>query len=360
MNRVSILIAVGAIVVVLAWFFVGSFDNTLDEEKAAAVEQNKQAMAGGDEPIFGVKSAVFDAEIYRQALSFSGRSKANDSLDVKTEVAGRIAKIHFKELGNVKKGDVLAEIEPRDIDVRIAKAETDVEIRREEFIAEERLVAKGASGELRKLQAEGALKSAEATLINLREQKKDLVIKAPLTGVVSHRYVVEGEAFGKSAPIARIVAMDPILVEIYVTLEKRRQLKTGYAVEVDFEGEVRSGVVHTISTFVEPTTKTYLVEISVPNESGEFLVEGMAADVRIFLPEVKAHHFDASLLKLDEDRLGVMVVEGAGEDLRAKFVEVELLADDAKGVWVSGLDGSQRIITAGSYYVDTGDRIAID
>jgi multidrug efflux system membrane fusion protein len=362
MSKVSIGVAFFVVIMAVVWFGLGLRDDEFDEAKAAQIEENKKSLGGGErDSVFSVKWEDVVSELHRESLSFTGRTRATRRTELKVEQAGKVKKVYFDVWDEVDRGDLLAELEEKDLPSRLRRAETDVRVKKGEYEAEQRLLEKGVSGEIKVLRAELAFRSAEEALALLRVKEKNLRVKAPFSGTVTRRYVEEGTVLGNSGNVARLLKLSPLVVDIYLTDEERRRLDLVEEVEVDFgEGLVRSGRIEEKATEVEEGTRTYRVSLAVDNKDGE-LVEGMKGRVVMKMKGVPMHRLESSWLLLGvDDELGVMVVdgEGEGEGLRAKFVQVELLSDDQDGVWVSGLEDKVRVVTLGNYYLQDGDRIS--
>lgn len=361
MSRASLAMA-GLVVMFIFIWFLTSDDEKKQEAKVSQTEENKLAMGRGDEDIiFPVRFEEFNQQDYQENLNYRGRTRAKWKADVTTEADGKVDKLYFSEWDFVKKGKLLAKIDGGDIDTQIRLANTDIRVKQEEYEAEKKLAAKGVSGELSALRAELSLTQSESNLESLRIRKDKLELKSPFSGTVVKRNVVEGEFVGKGRAIAKIVALDPMLADVYVTDKIRRRLSTGMKVMVDFgEGLSREGRVSNVATESDSITKTYAIEISLAN-SDKALVEGMAASVDFELGSMNAHFIQAANIVLnDDEELGVMVVDEQADQDKAKFVKVSLISDTQEGIWVGGLEGSVKIITDGNYYVKDGDKISVE
>ena len=121
--------------------------------------------------------------------------------------------------------------------------------------------------------AAAQFKQAQAALDMAKVNVDKATIEAPVTGVVSKKYVDEGNMVGPSAPLVRIVQMDTLKVlggvsERYlpklVPGKTPVQIKTDAYPEDEFEG-----MVYKVGVAVDPITRTGEVEIRVPNSDGK-------------------------------------------------------------------------------------------
>ncbi|MDX1541801.1 MAG: hypothetical protein R3349_10410, partial [Geminicoccaceae bacterium] len=114
------------------------------------------------------------------------------------------------------------------------------------------------------------------------------------------------------------------------------------------------GRIRYIASQAEPTTRTFRIELEVPNPKGR-LPAGVSAELSIATDEVPAHPVPASLLALDDDgRLGIKSVTG---DDRVRFHEAEIVRADGDRLWLAGLPEELRLITVGQGFVRDGDPV---
>jgi multidrug efflux system membrane fusion protein len=106
----------------------------------------------------------------------------------------------------------------------------------------------------------------------------------------------------------------------------------------------------------DPQTRTYRVEVTVPNP-GNTVRSGLSADLRIGAGSGAAHLVPVSTLVLDSaGRQGVRYVQADG---RVAFAPVTVLEETAEGMWITGLKGSVNIITVGQSFVADGQKVRV-
>jgi len=114
----------------------------------------------------------------------------------------------------------------------------------------------------------------------------DTQVKAPFAGYVSARTVTPGEYVSTSSKIATILRVTPIKLELQVPELYAQQMKRGLNVEASvtgYAGRVFQGTVTAINPAVDPSSRTFVVEVTFPN-SDVALRPGMFATARIVLP----------------------------------------------------------------------------
>jgi multidrug efflux system membrane fusion protein len=117
-----------------------------------------------------------------------------------------------------------------------------------------------------------------------------------------------------------------------------------------------TGRIRYVAHDADPTTRTYHLEITVPNPQLT-VRSGLSADVRIAAGSGPAHLVPVSALVLDSaGRQGLRYVT---DDGRVAFAPVTVMEQTPQGAWVRGLSGPTRIITVGQSYVAEGQKVRV-
>ena len=203
--------------------------------------------------------------------------------------------------------------------------------------------------------AEANLEAARAAVARVEIDIANTRLRAPFAGRLDQRMVEIGDYVNDGTAIGRILQEDPILVAGHVTQQDRHHVRTGADGEARLiTGETVRGRVRYVASESDETTRTFRVELEVPNPEGT-LVSGISAEIRLPLPATAAHRVSPALLALDEHgRLGIKTVNGTNV---VEFHPTELLRAEAGGVWVSGLPDPVRVITVGHGFVRAGQRV---
>lgn len=148
------------------------------------------------------------------------------------------------------------------------------------------LMEQGASKEnLAVIEAQ--VRQAEAGVDMLKAQINNVLVTAPVSGVVAAVNIEIGELAGAGVPVATIMKIDEVDVEVNVSEANINQIKAGDKVEVlvsAVASEPLTGKVTIVSPAVNPQTRQYSVKISLENNEG-LLKPGMFA--RVYLVTAK-------------------------------------------------------------------------
>lgn len=242
-----------------------------------------------------------------QHVTASGTLSAVVSVDVGSQVSGKISTLNADFNSPVKKGQLVAEIDPtiyqaqlRQAEGELASAKATVTLKRQNLERKKALVPLKAASQLDLDQAVAELAQAEATVVirqaSLESAQANLdycKITAPVDGIVIARKVDLGQTVNAAmnTPVLFTVAQDITKMNISAAISEADigQVKEGQTVEftVDaFPDEVFHGVVTQVRK--SPTTTqnvvTYETIITVDNP-GQKLFPGMTADVSILVAD---------------------------------------------------------------------------
>jgi RND family efflux transporter MFP subunit len=257
-------------------------------------------------------------EPVQETLEFTGRTVAIQSVEVRARVTGYITKVNFQDGAMVNQGDVLFEIDPREYDAAVLRAEGEVATLRSQLARAESEVSRnqalrpsGAASarELEKAiaekgSAEGELKAKLAQLELAKLDVEFSRVTAPISGRASKIEVSAGNLVvvgGSGGPLlTTIVSVDPIYVDFdadersLLRLRKAavatgdqldpaalRNAKTPVQIGLaDEEGFPYQGILTFVDNQVNPSTGTIRVRAELAN-TNRVLTPGLFVRVRV-------------------------------------------------------------------------------
>jgi multidrug efflux system membrane fusion protein len=146
-----------------------------------------------------------------------------------------------------------------------------------------------------------------------------------------------------------------MLAVVEVAERKLAGIKVGDNADVRLvTGESASGKIRFVAKTASPTTRTYRVEIELPNADGN-IPDGITAEVSLPLAPVPATRVPRSALTFSSaGHIGVRIVRA---DDTVDFVAVNLVEDDQSFMWVTGLAEGSRVIVQGQDFVREGQNV---
>ncbi len=395
---------VNAALVIIALYFLVferdalfAFAGREDDQAGAAAEGTEATLAQTPDSI-GVVALRSTAREIGSAVQLRGQTKANRQVEVLAETTSTVLSEPKRKGAFVEAGDLLCELDPgtrpaslaeamagkleaesrvpeaearlQEAHARVAEAEINLKAAR-------KLSETGFGSETRRISSEAAMstaqagiksaeagleatqagiEAAEAEVAAARREMDRLKIEAPFKGLLESDTAELGSLMQPGSLCATVIQLDPIkLVGFVPETEVNRILVGSMASAQLVTGLQVEGRVTFLSRSADETTRTFEVEITVPNP--ELLIrDGQTANIQIAAEGVKAHLLPQSALTLNnEGQLGVRTV-AAGNVV--DFAPVRLLRDTADGVWVGGLPETADIIVIGQEFVTRGVTVA--
>jgi membrane fusion protein (multidrug efflux system) len=273
---------------------------------------------------------------------------AVDTVEIRSEVVGMVASVHFTDGQAVKKGDILVRL--HDADARAAVLDADaramlakLSLERTQALFERDDVAQA---DVDRAQADDAL--ARAAVQRANEALRRTTIVAPFDGVVGRRDVSPGQTVDNARVLTRVEALDQLVVDVALPESDLSRVATGQKAFVDVPAlgaTELAGSVRYVAPRVRDDSRTVDVRVAIEADGGS-LRPGMTASVRIVTAEVG----DAILVPTQAvvrsgDRASVWVV-GADGTVAPKPVELGVRTADRVEV-VSGLAPGDAVVVEG-------------
>ena len=349
--RSSHLIAAGVVLALGGWLLSGQLGADRPEDRP---ETRVQA-SGSARPAIQVRVREMVAEPVDLEVVINGRTEAARAVELRAETDGRVIAIGPQRGAVVSAGEVLLTLDPRERRAMLSQAEATLRQREIEFEAASKLGEKGFQSDTRVAEARAALETAQAQLERMRIDLEHTEIKAPFDGVLERRPVEIGDFVDIGDPVAMIIEQDPFLVVGQVAEREVGLLEVGMPGAARLvTGRTVEGELRYIGSQADPATRTFEVELEVPNRNGRFTA-GVTAELRVVHGRTRAHRLPASLLSLGEDgRIGVKAVGDADEVV---FHPAEIVRAEGDALWVAGLPERLRVITVGHGFVRAGDEV---
>lgn len=321
---------------------------------AGKVDDSANAAAEEKKELAKVRVRSITAEMMTRTVRVNGRTEANRSVDVRAEIEGQMAALLVQKGDRVTEGQVIARIEPQDRAARVRETKEKLTQTEIEYNAARKLQGKGYSSKVSLAQKRSALEAARAGLEKAQIELAKTEVKAPFAGIVNDQSIELGDYVRGGDMLFSIVDLDPLEVTGALT-EKQvidiREKQTAVATFLD--GSTINGVVSYIAPQANPQTRTFRIEVSVPNEKMA-IVAGLTMELSLPLPSASAHKVSPSILTLaDDGRIGVKAVI---DDI-VTFMPVQILADKTEFVWIGGLPKDITVITVGQEFVLDGQKV---
>jgi multidrug efflux system membrane fusion protein len=310
--------------------------------------------SGDAAPPQSVRTVTYEMQAMPIEVPLRGRTKAKSTVTVTPETSGIVSEVHVAKGQTVKKGDLICTLDEGPRAAAVAQAEAALAQAQVDYDTNKSLRDKGLSAANTGNQFESALKAAQAAFENAKTEFDRIQVKSWVGGVVQDPIVTVGAMLAAGQPCATVVELDPMLFIASVPEARIGQAKLGLSAKITtVTGQTVEGKVSYIASLADDATRSFPVEIEIPNQDGEVL-SGITATATVNIGTLPAHLLPQSVLTLDDEgTIGVRAVK----DNVVEFYPVTIVSDSRQGVWVTGLPPKLDIITVGQEFVQAGQTV---
>ncbi|MEM1129891.1 MAG: efflux RND transporter periplasmic adaptor subunit [Pseudomonadota bacterium] len=292
------------------------------------------------------------SQVVDNAVVLRGQTEAARIVEVQAQADGLVISEPLRKGAQVSAGQLLCQIEEGTRPAQLAQAEAQLEEAKLSQNAAARLAEGGYTSETARAAADAALEAAQASVAAAKIQINRLNLYAPFGGLLETDTAEIGSLMQAGALCATIVDLNPIKIVAYLPETAVGKVKVGAAATANLSsGEDVEGTVTFVSRSADPNTRTFQVDITVPNPDLS-IRDGLSANISIAVDGEESHNIPPSALTLDDN--GTMGLKLVDQDDRVMFAPVRILRDTPDGALVSGLPEEARIIVVGQEYVNDG------
>ncbi len=232
----------------------------------------KQTATTEESSMVSVKTAIASGETIPQDVEFTANIEPWQKNYIVPALQGaRINRIYVKVGDRVRRGQLVADMDPTQYNTARVQFET----AEADFNRIKKVYEAGGISEQQLRQAEAAYLVSKEAVDNVAQNVK---LYSPIDGVVTQKGEEEGNLFTQT-PILEIMQMDRLKVRVSISEQYYTNVGVGTPVAISVDilpGESFAGSVSLIYPAIDPQTRTFTVEVTIPNPGGR-LRPGMFA-----------------------------------------------------------------------------------
>jgi len=293
----------------------------------------------------------------------SGIVQANTSVDVGFEVAGKVVMVGPDEGQPVRAGQQIAALDPTDYRLAVAQAAALSDRAARDRDRNQPLLASGAIAPADMDHLETGARQTGAAAELTRKRLADTRLGSPISGVIARRSIEVGATVAPGQPVFTIVDLDPMRVRVGVPEADVGHITEGAAATVRIPAldTSFSGRVSLIGVVADPSTRSYTVEVSVPNPTRR-LRAGMVAEATITNGRARSAIIVPAAAVVHDGGVNgttnLYVLDRDAARVHARRVTTGPAHGDSLEI-VSGIATDERIVVAGQQRLRDGARIQL-
>lgn len=320
------------------------------------------------EPVKPVKLLTVQAGQEQLTMSLPGRVRAAKRSELSFKVSGPLEKLPIDEGQIIKKGDLVAQILPRDFQTAINEAKARELEAEQQYQRYKELYAKQQVSKADFDRYRASRDVARARLEDAQNALKDTTLVAPFDGVIAKRYVENFEKVEAKQPIVYLQLIDQLEILIDVPELMMAQFRQSGTVEVMAEFDAAAGnqyplIVKEFSTDADPATQTYQVVLTMDQSQEANILPGMTAKVTasagnssgagetsIFIPAI-------AVLNDADNQDYVYLFDRETKTVKKIPVSIGSLEGSQNVLIEEGLKGGEEIVIAGITKLQDGMKV---
>jgi RND family efflux transporter MFP subunit len=301
-------------------------------------------------PTVPVKTETAQRQTIQQTREFTGGLVGDQQADIYIRLSEAITDLPFEEGDYVTAGQVIVKLDKRGASSNYYQAEASYENAQKTYNKMKELFAEGAVSETQYDDAAAAYRVAEANFTAAREMVE---LTAPISGQLVDLNVAEGDVPQLGTLAARIARSDTLRLTFGVPAALIDQFDRGLegqltvsAIPATFTCEVTD-----IARAADPATRTFQVEVTVPNRE-QRLQPGMFAKVQFVINRKEGViAVDRNALLSTEGIYELFVVEQ--DTAHSRSVSIGIVNDEHTEI-VSGLQEGEEVVVLGQNFLSDG------
>lgn len=294
-------------------------------------------------------------------MSWPGRTKASEDVNVSFRVSGPIKDIYVNEGDHVKKGQLIAEMDPRDYQVQLGATQAEYEQIKADA---ERIIAMYKEGNTTSSNYDKArygLRQITEKLNNHRNQLADTKLLSPVDGYVQTRIHQAGETVSAGMPVVSVFKSGNTEVEIFLPVSDFSHLKEfgEFKCSFDFTGG-KMYPLEVIRTSQEAnSSQLYTVRLRIKGDYDKSkITPGMTTMVYASVADSSNTVSVPSTAVFNKDeKTGVFVFDAQSGTVRFRTVTVGALKTDGSAIVASGLKAGEIVVATGTRHLVEGQKV---
>ena len=342
-------VIIGIVIIVLVILAIPKLKST----------ENKTGSRGpGSAGPLSVKAHITKYQVLDNKVLTTGTVLANEEVDLKSEVPGKITKILFKEGSYVKAGDLLVKINDADLQAQLQSAKSRLELQKDTEYRQKQLLEKEAISQEDYDMTANQLQVNQAEVELIKAQIAKTEIHAPFDGVIGLKSVSEGSFVTNSMIIASLQNINPIKVDFSIPERYSTMVNVGDEINFSITGSSKQyiGKVYAIEPKIDPVTRTLNLRALCSN-TGREILPGSFANIELVLKKI-----DNAILIPSEALIPDIKGQKVFVYRNGKAAPVEVgtgIRTDINVQLTSGVSEGDTIITSGMLQLRPGAPVTI-
>lgn len=221
--------------------------------------------------------------VFNHYIDLQGNVTTKNNLIISPEYAGILKEVNVVEGQHVKKGQVLARIDDGGLSQQLAQANIQLALAETTFERQERLWNQKIGSEMQYLQAKSTFQAQQQAIDQIKQQLAKTIVTAPFNGTIDDIMTHQGSVvYPGQSQLMRIINLTNMYIETDVPENHITTVIKNKKVVIEFPvlGKIINGKIRQAGSFINPTNRTFKIEVDVPNKDNT-IKPNLTAKLRI-------------------------------------------------------------------------------
>lgn len=304
-----------------------------------------------------VRTQLVEPEPFESRLTFNGTLMADHSIDIRSELRGKVEKIHFTDSQDVETGDLIVVIESGEIEAELRSLQEQLALASTQADRLQNLFKSGSVTASERDDAASRRQVLRAEVERLQVRLAKTRITAPFDGTLGLRNISTGDLIEADTLITTLQTVSKLTVDFHVPERFHRlvQPQTELSLRVAGHEQPFTAIVRAIAPRVDIATRTLTVRADVANPDRK-LLPGNYARVELVSRNDSALVVPSIAVLQSLDAVSVFTVE---DGVAVRHSVQTGYRDETRVEILQGLEPGAEIITSGIQAVREGQRVNI-
>lgn len=318
-------------------------------------ETIQSTMAKEEKAATPVKVITLARTNIARTIDYTATVQPFEEVNMAPSTPGRIDRIYVEVGDKVKKDDSLFLMDRTQLfQMKLQLTSLEKDLNRIDTLLK--------TGSAKQQQYDQLKTQYDVTKTNVDFMEENTLLKAPFSGIITGKYYEDGEIYsgapaipGGKPSVVTVMQVNPLKVNVSISEQFYPLIKMGMKASVTsdvFKDVVFTGNVYRISPTINSATRSFIVELEVPNRN-DLLKPGMFVRISMNLGEVETFVVPANTVLVQEGtNLRYVFLENNGIAKRIDVIlgkrfddQLEIISDNIKEGDRLVIEGQSRLIT---------------
>ena len=309
--------------------------------------------------VLNVNAKIIKPQSLTDEFTTTGVLLPDEEVDLSFETSGKIVEINFEEGTSVKKGQLLAKVNDRQLQAQLQRLVSQLKLAEDRVFRQDALLKRDAVSKEAYEQVKTDLATLNADIEIIKANIELTELHAPFDGIIGLRQVSIGTYASPTTVVAKLTKIAPLKVEFSVPERYAKQIKKGTNLNFSVEGNLDAfgAQVYAVESAIDPNLHQFTARALYPNVK-HILLPGRYASVLLKKDEIEnaiAIPTEAIVPEMGKDKVFLY------KSGKAQPVEVTVgLRTEERVQVLKGLQVGDTLITSGTLQLRTDLPVVLD